>query len=120
MQHAGEHGRRDEVGVRVGAGDAMLEPTVVAPETGHAHGDAAVVVAPGRVHRHVSLGPHAAVAVGVRREDRHAVGHGLEQPRGGLLQQLVAERIRPSAKMFAPTRSSTLTCMCMPLPAMSA
>jgi len=78
MQHAREHISHDEVGIGVGTGHAMFQAAVRGVRVRNAHRHAAVVHAPRRLQRDVAFTAEAAVAVRVRRENRHAVGHRLE------------------------------------------
>src|SRR5262245_6767772 len=77
MIYAGKHRSDHEIGIGVGAGDAMLDAgrAALPPRDPERHG--AVVEAPMRRQRHVGLGHVAAVGVGGLGPDRHEVGHGL-------------------------------------------
>ena len=78
MQHAREHISHDEVGIGVCTGHAMFQAAIRGVRVRNAYRHATIVHAPRRLQRDVAFTPKAAIAVRVRRENRHAVGHRLE------------------------------------------
>ena len=83
---------------------------------GHAQRHGAVVVPPGRRGRRVAQGPQPPIAVGVRREQQHRLGHGRLQPADRVVQRRL-DRARSGCRRAASRR---LTCTCRPLAAWSA
>src|SRR3546814_16923364 len=71
--YAGEHRRYREIGIGVGTARAMLDVAARRRAGGDTEGYGAVVDPPGRRDGGVAVRFEAAVAVGVRREDRETV-----------------------------------------------
>ena len=103
----GEDGRRGQVGVGVGAADAVLDMPAGGRPSGHAQADGAVVDAPGRRQRRVAVGLEAPVGVGVGAEQQQGIEQAGEHAAQGLLEQAAGrpvEVIRLTGQQVASGR----------------
>ena len=100
VAHAGKDRGDHEIGIGVGAGNAMLDARRGTVAAGNAQGDRAIVEAPMRGHGDIGLRHVAPVGVGGLGPDGHEIGHGLahaaervtEQRRDGIAGEEVLSR----------------------------
>ncbi|EEF25463.1 conserved hypothetical protein, partial [Ricinus communis] len=87
-QHAAEDRRKQQIGIGVGAGDAMLDAGCRAVHVRDANRRAAMAIAPGEINRRKRARLEAAIGIGEGRKDQLRLAHRFQHARGDRLQQL--------------------------------
>ena len=118
VMSACEHHRQRQIGIGIGARDAMLDPARGGGADRDAQRHGAIVDAPVRRGRRIAVRDIAAIAVGVRRKHRHRLAIVAAIPPMAWRSAGVPSG-SSVAKMLTSSVSITLMWTCMPEPALS-